>query len=77
METWVWLFQINDVVKFEGTEIELRAPTYKDALDKVKKLNLPSLKAYTRIEEALKLISVIEQSDEVEEDETDTETVED
>jgi hypothetical protein len=60
MDTWVWTFEIDDVVKFEGTKIELHAPTYKEALDKVKALNLPSLRAYTQMEDKLKLVSVIE-----------------
>ena len=48
-----WTFEIIDWKNFEGTSIAVYAPTYKDALRKVKDLKLPQLLTFEAIEERL------------------------
>jgi|688.fasta_scaffold1830247_2 hypothetical protein len=55
-----WTFSINDVVKFEETTITVYAETYEQAIRKVKKLKLPSLRTFDDVEENLKLTNVYE-----------------
>lgn len=59
-EEFQWTFSINDVVKFEETAITVYAETYEQAVRKVKKLKLPSLRTFDDIEENLKLTNVYE-----------------
>lgn len=59
-EEFQWTFSINDVVKFEETTITVYAETYEQALRKVKKLKLPSLRTFDDVEENLKLTNVYE-----------------
>lgn len=59
-EEFQWTFSINDVVKFEETAITVYAKTYEQAIRKVKKLRLPSLKTFEDIEENIKLTNVYE-----------------
>jgi len=53
-------YSINDVVKFEETTITVYAETYEQAIRKVKKLKLPSLRTFDDVEENLKLTNVYE-----------------
>lgn len=59
-EEFQWTFSINDVVKFEETEIAIYANTYEQAIRKVKSLKLPSLKTLDDVEDNLKLTRVYE-----------------
>ena len=45
---------------FEGTNIVVYAPTYKDALRKIRDLKLPQLLTFDEIEDGVKLIQVYE-----------------
>lgn len=60
IEEFQWTFSINDVVKFEETTITVYAETYEQAIRKVKKLKLPSLRTFEDVEENLKLTNVYE-----------------
>ena len=55
-----WTFEIKDYLNFEGTSIAVYAPKYKDALRKVRDLQLPQLATFDVIEDAMKLIQVYE-----------------
>jgi hypothetical protein len=55
-----WTFEIIDWKNFEGTSIAVYAPTYKDALRKVKDLKLPQLLTFEAIEDGVKFIQVYE-----------------
>lgn len=59
-EEFQWTFTVNEVVKFEETSITVYSKTYEQAIRKIKKLKLPSLKSLDDIEENLKLASVYE-----------------
>lgn len=59
-EEFQWTFSISEVVKFEETTITVYAQTYEQAIRKVKKLKLPSLRSFDDIEENLKLTNVYE-----------------
>ena len=60
IEEFLWTFEVKDLVNFEGTSISVYSQTYEQAIRKVKKLKLPSLRSFDDIEENLKLKEVYE-----------------
>jgi hypothetical protein len=59
-QLYQWTFQVLDYKNFEGTNIVVYAPTYKDALRKIRDLKLPQLLTFDEIEDGVKLIQVYE-----------------
>jgi hypothetical protein len=59
-QLYQWTFQVLDYKNFEGTSIVVYAPTYKDALRKIRDLKLPQLLTFDEIEDGVKLIQVYE-----------------
>lgn len=59
-EEFQWTFEVNDVVKFEGTQVTVYSDSYDKAIRKVKSLKLPSLRTFDDIEGNLKLTEVYE-----------------
>ena len=59
-QLYKWTFQVLDYKNFEGTNIVVYAPTYKDALRKIRDLKLPQLLTFDEIEDGVKLIQVYE-----------------
>ena len=60
-EDFSWIFQItNDVVDFNEATIQVVAPRHKDALRKIRALEIPNLERYDDIEKHLKLVEVYE-----------------
>ena len=55
-----WTFEIKDYLNFDGASIAVYAPKYKDALRKVRDLQLPQLATFEVIEDAMKLVQVYE-----------------
>ena len=55
-----WTFQVLDYKNFEGTSIVVSAPTYKDALRKIRNLKLPHLSTFEDVEDGVKLLQVYE-----------------
>ena len=59
-QLYQWTFQVLDYKNFEGTNIVVYAPTYKDALRKIRDLKRPQLLTLDEIEDGVKLIQVYE-----------------
>ena len=59
-QLYQWTFQVLDYKNFEGTSIVVYAPTYKDAIRKIRDLKLPQLLTFDEIEDGVKLIQVYE-----------------
>ncbi len=59
-QLYQWTFQVLDYKNFEGTNIVVYAPTYKDALRKIRDLKLTQLLTFDEIEDGVKLIQVYE-----------------
>jgi hypothetical protein len=76
LDSFQWVFKISEVVKFEETVITVYANTYKQAVKKIRNLKLPSLEKFIDIEENLKLESVYEVNENIEDSEEETEIAE-
>lgn len=75
LDNFQWTFRISEVVKFEETSITVYANTYKEAIRKIKNLKLPSIEKFVDAEENLKLDSVYEIDDRVDDIDEETEEV--
>lgn len=68
IEEFEWTFTIKDLVNFDGASITVYAPTYEQAIKKIRTLKLPDLRTYDNIADGLKLTQVIEFKDQLDDD---------
>jgi hypothetical protein len=55
-----WTFEVKEVIDFADTNIQVSGGEYKEVINKIRALKIPSLYKYDDIDEHLKLISVAE-----------------